>query len=88
MAANALYASLFEEGVRELRLSELSESHRSDGAADYLNVLRYLDLPAAVAMASELVPVQIYGVDAADWQFPAAVARQCAWAGRFQILDE
>ena len=56
MAANALYASLFVQGTRwtNLLLTELPASH-ADGP-DYLNVLRYLDIPAALAMASEREP--------------------------------
>jgi dienelactone hydrolase len=47
MAANALYAALFEPGVSKLRLRDLPKSLR-DGGPDYLNVLSVLDLRDAV----------------------------------------
>src|SRR5207248_1909387 len=51
LAADALYASLFEKGIAGLELWQVPKSHR-DGP-DYLNVLRVLDLPQAAAMAAE-----------------------------------
>lgn len=49
MGVNAVYASLFESGIAELDLQELPASHR-DGP-DYLNVLRFLDIPQALELA-------------------------------------
>lgn len=46
MGVNALYAALFDQGVASSNLVELPESH-SNGP-DYLNVLRLLDIPAAM----------------------------------------
>jgi dienelactone hydrolase len=49
MAANALYASLFEQPVEKLELSALPKSHLA--GPDYLNILRVLDLPQALELA-------------------------------------
>jgi dienelactone hydrolase len=72
MAVNALYASLFAP-VDELVLTNLPRSHMN--APDYLNVLRILDIPQAVAMASERCRVELRGVNEADWQFASETAR-------------
>ncbi|GAG22087.1 unnamed protein product, partial [marine sediment metagenome] len=42
----------------------------------FLNVLRYLDIPQAVAMAAEHSRVRLYQKDDAGWQFPQAVAKK------------
>jgi dienelactone hydrolase len=55
MAANALYAALFEDEVASLELSGLAGSHR-DGP-DYLNVLRVLDIPQALGLLGERIAV-------------------------------
>ena len=59
MATNALYASLFEEGITELRLKNLPETLQSPGAPDYLNILRYGDIPAAVTAAKKKSRVEM-----------------------------
>ena len=72
MAVNALYASLFAP-VDELVLTNLPKSHMN--GPDYLNVLRILDIPQAVAMASERSRVELRGTNEADWQFAVQTAR-------------
>jgi len=72
MAANALYASLFAP-VDELVLTNLPKSHMN--GPDYLNVLRILDIPQAVAMASERTRVELHSANEADWQFATETAR-------------
>ena len=57
MAANALYASLFEPTIAGLDLWDLPSS-QTEGP-DYLNVLRILDLPETLAMATERMPVRL-----------------------------
>ncbi|HEY0549431.1 MAG TPA: prolyl oligopeptidase family serine peptidase, partial [Verrucomicrobiae bacterium] len=59
LAVNALYASLFAP-VDELVLTDLPKSHMNT-SVDYLNVLRILDIPQAVAMASERCKVELRG---------------------------
>jgi len=58
MAGIVLYASLFESDIAGLDLRHLPDSHR-DGPV-FLNVLRYMDISHAVAMASERTKIRIY----------------------------
>ena len=85
-AGIALYASLFEPDIAGLDLHNLPNSHR-DGPT-FLNVLRYLDMPQAVAMAAERSEVRLCRKDDAKWQFPKAVAEKMDWPkDRIQIRD-
>ena len=77
MAANALYASLFEEGITRLDLHELPASHQQGPA--YLNILRHLDLPQAAAMAAEKTRVIVYSADPATWEYTATTAKNLEW---------
>jgi dienelactone hydrolase len=77
MAGNVLYASLFEPAISRLDLRRLPASHHEGPI--YLNVLRILDMPQAVAMAAEHVPLQIDGTEKAAWEFPLGVARALGW---------
>ena len=77
MAANALYASLFEGGIVRLDLHDLPTTHMQGPA--YLNVLRHLDLPQAAALAAERARVVLYTADATAWEFPATTAKILAW---------
>lgn len=86
MAGNVLYASLFIPQVRRLDLHRLSGSHR-DGP-HYLNVLRFLDVPQAVALAAERSQVRIYQEGEGGWDYPLAVAAALHWdAGQIQIRE-
>jgi len=80
MAGLALYASLFDAPVARLDLVDLPTSHRE--GPTFLNVLRVLDMPAAVAMAAERASVQVTTSDLANWEYPAAVARRLSWRDR------
>jgi dienelactone hydrolase len=64
-AVNALYASLFTDGIAGLELIAPPTSHHQ--GPDYLNVLRILDVPQAVAMAAVRTPVKITGSDPDQW---------------------
>ena len=77
MAGVALYAALYEPGVAGLDLSDMPVSHR-DGP-HFLNVLRVLDLPAAVALAAERCDVTIRCGDKSVWSYPGAVAERLGW---------
>jgi len=81
-AVNALYASLFA-AVDELVLTNLPKSHMS--GPDYLNVLRILDIPQAVAMASERCRVELQGAHEAEWQFAIETARVGRFGRNLQI---
>jgi len=71
MAGVALYASLFEPHVSRLDLWHLPASH-SDGPI-FLNVLRFLDIPQALAMAAERCETHLHQNDAAITEFTLAV---------------
>jgi len=84
MAANTLYASLFIPEVTRLDLHALPTSHRA--APTFLNVLRHLDIPQAVALAAERSTVTLYTKDAESWRYPQAVATALGWGEkRLQI---
>lgn len=84
MAGIALYASLFEPDITRLNLVNLPVTHR-DGPT-FLNVLRYLDIPQAVAMAAERSQVRLIQDHDLGWQFPQAVAERLDWPDdKFQI---
>ncbi len=95
MAGVTLYASLFEPQVTRLDLWYLSPSHQpdfaqpgetyADAGPDFVNVLRHLDVPQAVAMAAGRSKVRIYEqsqgkepllVAKDRWEFPRKVAEK------------
>jgi hypothetical protein len=45
-------------------------------------LLRWLDLPAVVALAAERFPVTLLDAKPDDWPFPMAVARNLDWGER------
>ena len=77
MAGITLYASLFEPDISRIVLRNLSITHR-DGPT-FLNVLRYLDIPQAVAMAAERSLVRLNQECDLGWQFPKDVAEKLDW---------
>lgn len=80
MSGIALYASLFEPGVWQLDLANLPASQRE--GPDFLNVLKHLDLPQTVALATERSRVRLTGTEgnnATSWEYPQEVARQLGW---------
>jgi len=85
MAGIILYASLFEPcppsvwrgDIARLDLWNLPHSHQ-DGP-DFLNVLRFLDIPQALAMAAERSQIRLYQKDDFQWQFPRAVIEKLGW---------
>lgn len=77
MAGIALYASLYEPDIKRVDLWRLAASHR-DGP-DFLNVLRFLDVPQAVALAAERSQVVLYQTDPADWNYPRETAKRLGW---------
>ncbi len=85
MAGNTLYASLFEEGITRLDLHRLPASH--EAGPTYLNVLKFLDLPQAAAMAVERSRVRIYTPDKSVWSFAAQVSEKLGWKKAFELRD-
>jgi dienelactone hydrolase len=83
MAAIALYAALFEPRVDSLELNNMPKSHRA--GPDFLNVLRFLDMPQTVAMVAEKSHVIIYDDESSNWEYPLAVAKKIDWKNRITI---
>jgi hypothetical protein len=77
MAGVALYAALFEPGVIRLHLWNLSKSHMQ--GPHFLNVLRFLDVPQALAMVAERCPVRLYKEQSGGWEFASQTARALGW---------
>ncbi len=77
MAVNTLYAAVFEKHVARVDLWRMPRSHR-DGP-DYLNVLRILDIPQAVALAAEHSKIRLYQDEMIGWEYPATVAAALDW---------
>ncbi|MES2468913.1 MAG: dienelactone hydrolase family protein [Verrucomicrobiota bacterium] len=84
MGANTLYASLYLAGLSRLELENLPASHRA--GPTYLNVLRYLDLPQALAMAAAHTPVTLYTGDPTPWCDAQALMMALGMKDRLQIL--
>ncbi len=72
LGVDALYASLFETNVAGLELRQIPSSHRE--GPDYLNVLRVMDIPEAMAMAAEYCPVRLLPASSNGWDFLRAVS--------------
>jgi dienelactone hydrolase len=84
MAGIALYASLFETKIESLFLRDLPKSHRNQPI--FLNILRFLDMPQAAAMAAERCRVNLHQQEKEGWDYPQAVKQKLGWPeDRFQI---
>ena len=77
MAAIALYASLFEPNIQTLHLNHPPHSHAD--APIFLNILRYLDIPQAIAMAAEHTQVRVIQENDFEWRFAKDVVRKLKW---------
>lgn len=82
MAVTALYASYYEPPVQQLLLLEPSSTHRE--GPHFLNVLRFLDVPQAMALAASRAPVTIFG-QAEPWAFTQQVLERTGAPGRIHI---
>jgi hypothetical protein len=80
-AAIALYASLFQPAVRELYLFMPPRTHLE--SPDLLNVLRFLEIPHALAVAAENKK-GVVGMNTPfledKWEYPHEVAKRLDWA--------
>ena len=85
-AANALFASLFVDGIHRLDLHELPASLQT-GALHYPNILKSLDLPQAVALAASRTKVVLYAPDAAVWEYPRAVGERLNRPQNLQLRE-
>ena len=88
MAALAVYAALYEPSVERLELTNIPRSHMPQDSTSknyapaLLNVLKYLDMPQAVAMAAERATVVIQDDQPDAWQYPVDVAKALGWKNR------
>lgn len=73
-AVNALYTSLFVDGIASVEMIAPPASHHN--GPDYLDVLRYLDVPQAAAMAAERVPVKITRGNPDDWAWTTTTLKR------------
>lgn len=84
---NALYASLFVNCVSSLELIEPPASHTA--GPDYLNVLRYLDIPQALAMAAEKAKVRVIDAKAEGFKWTTETAGKLGWPqDQLQFIDD
>ena len=81
MAGIALYASMYTEGVKALRLHDLPSTHRTGPVL--LGIRRYLDLPQVLAMAVASKQITLTG-NRRGFKYPQHVA---ALLGRKQFLE-
>jgi len=56
---NALYATLFSEGIASLSLEKLPASHETPTAPDYLSILRVVDIAQTLELARTRTSVQL-----------------------------
>jgi hypothetical protein len=76
---------LFEPGISRLDISEPPTSHMN--GPTYLNVLRFLDIPQAAAMASERTKVVIYAKDKQPWDYLTQTAEKLGWPKNVQLRE-
>jgi hypothetical protein len=86
MAANAVYASLYIDGLARLDLHRVPLTHSAGPI--YLNVLRHLDIPQAVAMAADRCTVALYTDHPEQWSYARSIAEALHWpAKRLQFRE-
>ncbi|MCB1233031.1 MAG: hypothetical protein KDN19_22490, partial [Verrucomicrobiae bacterium] len=86
MAIDTLYASLFEPEVHRLDLHDPPASHME--GPDYLNVLRFLDVPQAAAMVAENSRLVVYTADKKPWNYVTQVGEKLHWNKKqFELRD-
>jgi cephalosporin-C deacetylase-like acetyl esterase len=83
MGVNALYASLFEPNISRLDLHDPPASHATGPI--YLNVLKTLDTPQAVALATARSKVRIFSPDSNAWHYASSIAQQFGSKGSFEV---
>jgi dienelactone hydrolase len=83
-AVNALYASLFIEGLASVEMIAPPSTHMT--GPDYLNVLRFLDVPQTAVMAAERQPLKWTQSNPDDWSWTNTAVKQLGWpSGRIQF---
>lgn len=93
MAVDAIYASLFEDDIKRLDLHDVPLTHNGTVADSkaagpaLLNVLKYLDIPQAAAMAAMRGRVVIYSNRKDAWDYPTTVTKNLGKERQFQIRE-
>jgi len=94
MAVDSLYAALFEDNIKRLDLHDMPLTHNGSVDGDpktvgpaLLNVLRYLDIPQAAAMAATRGRVVIYSDQKAAWDYPTTITKNLGKEKQFQIRE-
>ena len=77
LASDALLASLFEPSVSRLELYGLPETFQH--GADYLNILRIVDVPQVAAMVAEKAAVRVHNSNESTWLYPRKVIANLNW---------
>ncbi len=77
MASNATIASLYIDGLAELQVEGLPTDIQ-DGP-DYLNILRFMNMPEIISMASERHAFVMKDGDKEDWRYALKVGRRMGW---------
>jgi hypothetical protein len=85
LAADALFASLFTDKIKTLRLQGLPASLDKSGP-DYLNVLRVLDIREALALAAEHTNIELTDT-AADLAYAESIATTLHWTPYLERKD-
>jgi hypothetical protein len=85
MGVNALYASLFESNIARIDLHKPPVSHQA--GPTLLNVLKYLDVPQAAAMAATTSKVRIYTSEKQPWKYVSDTASKIGRDGSVQLVD-
>jgi dienelactone hydrolase len=83
LAAAALYASLRQGLPMSLELISPPASHRT--GAPFFHVLRYIDMPQAVALAAEQAPVKLVDVKENDWRLAVDTLKNLGFQNRLVI---
>lgn len=87
MGVNALYASLFVGPLQAVELSNLPSSHMN--GPDYLNILRFLDIPQAVAMATEKTSIILRETPRAATAYAKSTSDKLNWVpGSLRIEND
>ena len=94
MAVDSLYASLFEDNIKRLDLHDVPLTHNGTVDGDpktvgpaMLNVLKYLDIPQAAAMAATRGRVVIYSDKKEAWDYPATITKNLGKEKQFQVRE-
>ncbi|MEM9480703.1 MAG: hypothetical protein AAGA58_13700 [Verrucomicrobiota bacterium] len=85
MAANTLYASLYEEGLYRVDLHDLPVSHREGPV--YPGILGITDLPEVAAIAAERTRLILYTAEPEAWSHLESIGELLGWEKRFQLRE-